>query len=171
MRTVGLVVTWLTAITAANLITANFGPAASVYTSFALVALTLVTRDALHDLWKTGRLWKMGLLIAGGGAVAYIATPAAGQIALASCIAFATSETVDGLVYHGVRHWAWLERSNLSNLFAAAVDSIVFPTIAFGSLLVNITVGQFTAKVAGALLFTLLIQRACRPGRVVEAAS
>jgi hypothetical protein len=38
------------------------------------------------------------------------------------------------------------------------VDSLIFPTIAFGGLLWGITVGQFTAKVAGALLFTLLIQ-------------
>ena len=150
---------WLAAITAANLISAEFGPDASIYNAFALIGLTLVLRDRLHDLWTTGRVWKMGLLILTGSALAYLVTPDAGKIGLASGIAFLCAETVDACVYHAVRFWPWLERSNTSNFFGAAVDSLVFPTIAFGGLLWGVTVGQFTAKVAGALLFTLLIQR------------
>lgn len=156
MTLVGL---WLAAITAANLITAQFGPEASIYTSFFLVGLTLVLRDSLHDHWKEHRVPKMAALIVTGSVLAYLVTPDAGRIGLASGIAFLAAESVDALVYHAVRFWPWLERSNFSNFFGAAVDSLVFPTVAFGSLMWGITMGQFTAKVAGALLFTLAVER------------
>lgn len=160
-----LVAGWLLAITAANLIAAHYGPQATIYTAFALIGLTLVLRDQLHDLWQEHRAVKMGALIVTGSALAYIVSPDAGKIGLASGVAFLASESVDAVVYHAARHWQWLERSNFSNFFGAAVDSVVFPTIAFGGLLWGITVGQFTAKVAGALLFTLLIQRLHQPDR------
>lgn len=154
-----LVVLWLAAITVANLISAHFGPEASIYNAFALIGLTLVIRDRLHDQWQTHRVPKMAALILTGSLLAYLVTPSAGRIGIASAIAFLASESVDGIVYAIVHRWPWLERSNTSNFFGAAVDSLIFPTIAFGGLLWGITVGQFTAKVAGALLFTLLIQR------------
>jgi hypothetical protein len=154
-----LVALWLAAITAANLITAHYGPEASIYCAFALIGLTLVIRDRLHDTWRTHRVPKMAALILTGSLLAYLVTPDAGMIGIASGVAFLAAETVDAIVYHLVRVWPWLERSNFSNFFGAAVDSLVFPTLAFGGLLWGITVGQFTAKVAGALLFTLLIQR------------
>lgn len=157
--TAPLVLLWLAAITAANLISAHFGPQASIYNAFALIGLTLVIRDRLHDQWHRNRVPKMAALILAGSLLAYLVTPDAGRIGIASGIAFLASETVDAIVYALVHRWPWLERSNTSNFFGAAVDSLIFPTIAFGGLLWGITVGQFTAKVAGALLFTLLIQR------------
>lgn len=158
-RTPVLVALFLAAITAANLISAHYGPQASIYNAFALIGLTLVIRDQLHDQWSTRRLSKMLTLIAAGSILAYLVTPTAGRIGAASGIAFLAAESVDALVYHAVRRWEWVERSNLSNLFGAAVDSLVFPTLAFGGLMWGITLGQFTAKVAGGLLFTLLIAR------------
>jgi uncharacterized membrane protein (DUF441 family) len=151
---------WLAAITLANVISARYGPQASIYNAFALIGLTLVLRDRLHDLWREHRAVKMGALIVTGAVLAWLVAPDAGKIGLASGIAFAAAETVDALVYSLVHRWPWLERSNTSNFFGAAVDSLIFPTIAFGGLLWGVTVGQFTAKVAGALLFTLLIERA-----------
>jgi uncharacterized PurR-regulated membrane protein YhhQ (DUF165 family) len=159
LKTAVFVVLYLAAITAANLITAHYGPEASIYNAFALIGLTLVVRDQLHDAWQEHRLVKMLCLITAGSVLAYAVTPAAGLIGLASGVAFLAAETVDAVVYHTVRRWPWLERSNFSNFFGAAVDSIVFPTIAFGGVMWGITVGQFTAKVAGALLFTLLLAR------------
>ncbi len=159
LRTWGLIALFLAAITAANLISAHYGPEASIYNAFALIGLTLVIRDQLHDEWQGHRLPKMLTLIVAGSALAYLVTPDAGKIGMASGVAFLCAESVDALVYHAVRRWEWLERSNFSNLFGAAVDSLVFPTLAFGGLMWGITLGQFTAKVAGALLFTLLISR------------
>lgn len=157
-----LVLAWLAAITSANLVTAHYGPDASVIVAFCLIGLTLVLRDRLHDLWKTGRVPKMAALITAGSALAYFVSPDAGKIGLASGVAFAAAETVDAFVYHMVRRWAWFERSNFSNIFGAAVDSLVFPTIAFGGVMWSITTGQFGAKVAGALVFTFLLSSRMR---------
>ena len=157
--TAALILLWLAAITAANLISAEFGPEASIYNAFFLIGLTLVIRDRLHDVWRENRVAKMAALILTGSLIAYLVTPDAGKIGLASGVAFLAAESVDGIVYHTVRFWPWLERSNFSNFFGAAVDSLVFPTIAFGGVMWGITAGQFTAKVAGALLFTLVIAR------------
>jgi hypothetical protein len=46
-----LVSLYLTAIVAANLLTARFGPTASIYNAFALIGLDLITRDRLADFW------------------------------------------------------------------------------------------------------------------------
>lgn len=159
LKTAVLVGLFLAAITAANLISAHYGPEASIYNAFALIGLTLVIRDQLHDQWREHRLPKMLALIVAGSVLAYLVTPDAGRVGLASGVAFLAAESVDALVYHAVRRWEWLERSNFSNFFGAAVDSLIFPTLAFGGVLWGITLGQFTAKVAGALLFSLLIAR------------
>jgi hypothetical protein len=97
------VVLWLAAITAANVISARYGPEASIYNAVVLIGLTLIVT---------------------GAALAYVVAPDAGKIGVASGVAFGASETVDARLLWGV------------------------------------TVGQFTAKVAGALFFTLLIERA-----------
>jgi uncharacterized PurR-regulated membrane protein YhhQ (DUF165 family) len=160
---------FLAAITAANLVSAHYGPGASIYNAFALIGLTLVIRDQLHDTWQEHRLPKMLALILAGSIIAYMVTPNAGRIGMASGIAFLAAESVDALVYHSVRFWPWLERSNFSNFFGAAVDSLVFPTLAFGGVLWGISLGQFTAKVAGALLFTLLLARTLKRRELVAA--
>lgn len=159
-RQYALVGAWLAAITAANLITAHYGPQASIYNAFWLIGMTLVVRDLLHDAWQDNRVPKMAAMIATGSLLAYLVSPDAGRIGVASGIAFLCAETMDAAIYHAVRRWDWIERSNTSNVAGAAVDSLIFPTIAFGSILWGITVGQFTAKVAGALIFTLAIQKA-----------
>ena len=47
------------------------------------------------------------------------------------------------------RGWTWLQRSNGSNVASAAVDSLVFPWIAFGGFQPVVTGLQFLAKVLG----------------------
>ena len=112
----------------------------------------------------------MGILIAVGSAISYIASilladpmiPAdvVGQVALASCAAFAISEFVDSITYAGLKNlgWKWFERSNGSNFPAAAIDSIVFVVIAFGWDW-QIAFAQCGAKVGGALLWSMIIEK------------
>lgn len=154
-----LIVLYLAAIVAANLITTEFGPEASIYNAFFLIGFDLVTRDALHEFWGERRLPKMMGLIAAGSVLSYWINRDAAQVALASSVAFGAAALVDYGVYTAARRLAWLERSNLSNLFAAAVDSLLFPWIAFNGILWSITFGQFTAKVAGGVLFSILLGR------------
>ncbi len=154
----GYVVLYLAAIVAANLLVAQFGPSATVVNAFLFVGLDLTTRDRLHDAWHgDGLLWKMAALIAAGSALSWLVNRDAGQIALASFVAFAAAATVDALAYHLLRNRAWWQRANGSNILSAAVDSVVFPTLAFGALLPVIVLGQFVAKVAGGALWSVLL--------------
>ena len=54
---------------------------------------------------------------------------------------------------------SWLIRANGSNVAGAAVDSIIFPTIAFGALMPHIVAVQFIAKVAGGAIWAWLLSR------------
>jgi uncharacterized PurR-regulated membrane protein YhhQ (DUF165 family) len=167
-RVVLLVFAYLAAIVAANLITARYGPAASVYNAFALIGLDLITRDRLADFWGTTRWVKMALLITAGSALSYLIAQDARTIAEASAISFACAESGEGLLYHLLRRRQWFERANTAAWLGAGIDSLVFPTLAFGGLLWSTSVGQFTAKTAGALLWSAVIVRV-RPGRRARA--
>lgn len=159
MKAAPYVALFLTAIVAANWSVDHWGPRAAVYNAAVLVAFDLVCRDRIHDLWEGRWLWpRMGLLVATGSLLSYYAFGVGGRIALASCIAFAIAATLDALVYHAARQLPWLERSNLSNVFGAAADSVAFQTIAFGWSF-PLIFAQFTAKVAGGLVWSLLLGR------------
>lgn len=139
----------------ANLSVAAFGPWVSPINAFVLIGLDLALRDWLHVRL---RFWQMGALIASTGALTYLLNPAAGQIALASSVAFTAAALVDWGVFMRVPG-SWLKRSNTSNVAGAAVDSLVFPTLAFGALMPQIVLAQFAAKVAGGAVWALLLRR------------
>lgn len=133
------------AITAANLLIAAFGPWVSPINAFLFIGLDLALRDWLHGRLK---MWQMGALIVGTGFLTYAMNPTAGAIALASAVAFTAAAVVDWGVFARMRG-AWLTRVNGSNAAGALVDSIVFPTLAFGVLMPHIIALQFVAKVFG----------------------
>jgi hypothetical protein len=149
---------YLVAIVAANLSVATFGPSVTIVNAFLLIGLDLTLRDRLHEAWQ-GR-WlvpKMALLIATGGAISYVLNAGAGPIAVASTVAFTVAATLDGLAYALLAPYRRLVRVNGSNVVGAAADSLIFPTLAFGSLMPAIVLGQFAAKVAGGVLWSLIV--------------
>ena len=157
--TIFLVALYLAAIVAANLIVARFGPSATIIVAFLLIGLDITARDRLHEAWRGRNLWiKMATLIAFGSALSWLLNRNAGPIALASLIAFAASGAADALTYHILRHRAWMIKVNGSNLISAAVDSLIFPTLAFGALMPWIVLGQFAAKVAGGGVWALILR-------------
>lgn len=162
----GLVIIYLGAIVTANLLVATFGPSISIANAFLFIGLDLTCRDRLHEAWHgRGLWWKMALLIGAGSLLSWLVDGAAGPIALASCASFAASASVDALCYHLLRDRAYLVKVNGSNVVSAAVDSVVFPALAFGwPLLWLIVIGQFVAKVAGGAIWSLVLR-----GRVPRA--
>jgi uncharacterized PurR-regulated membrane protein YhhQ (DUF165 family) len=159
-RTIGLVALYLAAIVAANLIVARFGPSATVIVAFLLIGLDITARDRLHEAWRGRNLWiKMAALIAGGSVLSWLLNRDAGPIALASFAAFAASGAADALTYHALRERAWMVKVNGSNMVSAALDSLIFPTLAFGTLLPWIVLGQFAAKVAGGAVWALILKK------------
>lgn len=142
------------AMTAANLSVAAFGPAISPLNAFLFIGLDLVLRDWLHVRLK---LWQMGTLIASTGLLTYLLNPASGKIAIASAVAFTTAAIVDWFVFARLKG-SWVKRANGSNVVGAAVDSIIFPTLAFDVLMPHIILFQFAAKVFGGFLWSLILK-------------
>jgi len=163
---VALVAVYLAAIVAANLSIAAFGPVIAPINAFLLIGLDLVLRDELHDRFGREHLFlKMFTLIAAGGVISLLLNPAAYQIAIGSSVAFMLAAAADGVVYHSWRHKAWWARSNASNMAGAAVDSIVFPSIAFGFLDWRIVLGMFIAKTLGGAFWAWVVSVVLRRQR------
>jgi hypothetical protein len=153
------VLLYLLAIVLANLSVAAFGPGSAVINAFLFIGLDLTARDRLHDAWKGNRLLaRMAALIAAGSILSWLLNRDAGQIALASFIAFASAASVDTLVYHLLGHYPRWLRINGSNIPSAAVDSLIFPTLAFGAFLWPIVLGQFAAKTLGGFVWSLVLR-------------
>jgi len=149
-----LVGIYLAAIVAANLLAARYGPWATVIWAFLFIGLDLTTRDRLHQVWRNSHLiLRMGGLIATGSILSWMLNADAGRIGLASFAAFAISQTVDAVVYHRTGS------ITKSNIAGAGLDSLIFPTLAFGSLMPWIVAGQFVAKVLGGELWRVVIRR------------
>ena len=155
------VLIYIAAIVGANLSVATFGPWISPINAFFLIGLDLTLRDRLHDEWRGPMLWpRMLMLIGVSGALSYFLNPAAGIIAIASVVAFCVANLVDAGTYHMLRGRTFLQRSNGSNATGALVDSLIFPTIAFGGFLPEIVMLQFFAKVAGGAIWSWFFNRA-----------
>jgi queuosine precursor transporter len=152
---------YVAAAAAANLAIAHFGPRAVPLVSFLLVGFVMTTRDRLHDAWQGRNLsLRLGLLIAAGSAVSYAVNADAAAIAVASAVAFAASETINGLVYQPLlaRGVPWVRRVNIGNLPNALTDSVLFVSLAFG-FAPSIIALQVLAKTAGGLGWSLILSR------------
>jgi uncharacterized PurR-regulated membrane protein YhhQ (DUF165 family) len=143
------------AMTLANLAVAQWGPGIMPLIAFTLIGLDLALRDWLHVRLKA---WQMGALIAAAGLLTFALNPAAERIAVASSLSFMAAALVDWSVFIRLPG-SWLRRSNGSNVAGAAVDSLLFPTLAFGALMPGVVLAQFAAKVAGGALWAWLLSR------------
>ena len=152
------ILTFLLAIVAANLSVAYFGPASTPFNAFILIGLDLSLRDCIHERWRRHKLGlkMMGLIIA-GGVITWVLNHGTRQICIASVTAFAASLSMDTLIYEKLFHHRPIVKMNASNVIAAAVDSFLFPTIAFGKFMPGIIFLQFIAKSFGGALWTWLL--------------
>src|SRR6516165_388022 len=169
LQIAGLVAVWLGAIVAANLTLTHWGPGWILPNAFFLIGLDFITRDRLADFWGTTRFAKMAVLIAAGGALSYWLNDDAAKIAVASTISFCAAELVEAVSYHVLRHQQWEDRAPKAALTAAIVDSILFPTLAFGTFVFTVSFGQFCAKLAGATFWTWIVARSITPPTVAPA--
>lgn len=141
------------AMTLANMSVATFGPAVTPINAFVFIGLDLAIRDWLHTKLQP---IQMGGLIAATGLLTYVLNPAIGTIALASAASFTVAAAADWFAFARI-NGSWARRSNGSNIVGAAVDSLVFPTLAFGVLMPHIVLAQFAAKVFGGFVWTSAI--------------
>jgi len=64
---------------------------------------------------------------------------------------------VDYGVFSALSKWSWMQRANSSNTAGALVDSVLFPTIAFGVFMPNIMLMQALTKICGGALWAWMI--------------
>lgn len=151
---------FLASIIAANILATIYGAKAAIIVAFTLIGLDLTVRDTLHEMWSGKNLWlKMLGLIFAGSALSFVINRNSGTIAIASFLAFLVASLVDFIIYSVLYKKKWIVKSNCSNIFSSLTDSLVFPTIAFGTFSLFITVGQFLAKFIGGFLWTLVLRR------------
>lgn len=150
-----LALIYIAAITLANLSVAHFGPSVTPINAFIFIGLDLALRNYLAITYPPRKM--LGLIAVAGGA-SYLLNPASGMIAVASMIAFTTAALVDWLTFRTVVG-AWFKRCMAGVSAGALVDSIVFPTLAFGVLMPEIVAMQFTAKVVGGAVWAYVMQR------------
>lgn len=155
-----MIVLYLLAVVLANLTIAYFGPIATPIVGFVCIGLDLTARDTLHERWRGNGLWpKMFALIATGSLLSFLINYDAGRIALASMLSFLFAGLADAIVYHVLGDKSRFLRINGSNVVSATVDSIAFPTIAFGTFIPWVVVGQLVAKTFGGLVWSLILTR------------
>lgn len=148
-------VIYVMAICAANFSVYVFGPSVTPVNAFLFIGLDFVIRDKLHE--RIGIL-RMFCLIAIAGVIGFAVNPATDMIAIASVAAFALAATADATVYQALIKKPWMVKSNGSNIVSSAVDSVVFPLIAFGAFLPWVVAGQFIAKVFGGAIWSWLLR-------------
>lgn len=150
-----LILVYITAMVTANMLVWWFGPWSSPIIAFFLIGLDLTLRDVMHERFN---FWQLGGIILAGGIITWVTNPSAAHIALASATAFILAALADWVTYSWLRDHPWLVRSNGSNVVGAAVDSVTFPTIAFGAFLPMIILLQFVVKVCGGALWSLAMR-------------
>lgn len=157
-----MIALYLAAVVAANLSAAIWGPSVTVLNAFLFIGFDLTARDRLHERWN-GNPYRMGALIVAGSAISWVINQNAGRIGLASAVAFGAAGVVDWAVYQALKQRHRLVRMNGSNVPSALVDSLVFPTLAFGSFLPLVVLGQWAAKVFGGAVWSWIIHRNTLP--------
>ena len=147
--------TYATAMVAANLSIAAFGPVVAPLNAFVLIGLDLTLRDWLHVRLKS---WQMLVLVGATGALTFVLNPAAGQIAIASACAFTAAALIDWSMFTRLRG-SWLRRANWSNVAGAAVDSVLFLLLAPFPFSWAIAAQMLAAKAAGGAIWAWLLNR------------
>lgn len=118
-----------------------------------MVGAALVLRDQVQE--HLGTRWSLGGILVGAILSYLLADP---FIALASILAFGASELVDFGAYTYVRKYGRAIAVAASGLVGAAMDSIVFLYVAFGSL--AYVEGQIFGKLVISLLAAAAIEAA-----------
>lgn len=121
------------------------GPGLTAPSGVLLVGLGLVLRDLVQR--RLGLRWAVAAIIAGCLLSAAFAPP---SLVLASAAAFLLSETADLLVFTPLQRRGLVMAAVVSSVVGLVVDSVVFLSLAFGSL-------QFlTGQVVGKALMVLI---------------
>lgn len=155
-----LIIAYLLAAVASNLLIYWFGIQWAPAVAFIMVGFDLVSRDLLHDRWHGRRLaLKMTCLIGMGSLLTIAVNSDATGVAIASVLSYILMGTSDAYVYGLLRHRSRGVRINGSNMISALIDSVSFIWIVTGSPLMPPILIQYAAKLSGGLLWSILLRK------------
>lgn len=144
---IGVIVAANWAVQRFGIVNVGFGLRAPAAVYFVGVAFTL--RDLVQNI--LGRWVSVGAIVVGAGVSAAVSP----SLALASGLAFFCSELADFVVYTPLLRRGWLLALVPANLVGCVVDSLVFLSIAFGSL--SLLWGQVLGKAWMTLLAVIVL--------------
>jgi hypothetical protein len=151
MSTPLLVVSYLVVLVIANLLVTQGGQAVLLVTAVLLIPFDFAVRIRLQERWTGLHLWsRMAALIVVGGILTILTVPGSRTIASASVAAFVASSVVGAVVYAYTRARMWSVGA------MAAIDSILFPLLAFTSVSVTLMVVQCALKWSASLVMLTL---------------
>ena len=154
---------FILAVVVANLLVNRFGHIALPFTAFVLIPFDLVTRDVLHEQWagkSRGAVYLYFLALIGAAGLATLLVHSGAAWVVAGSIAGFSGATAANTVCYDLiltyrpdvsRFW----RMTVSNVVAAAADSVLFPLVAFGWVNTAIAVSQAGAKSFGGVLWAI----------------
>lgn len=150
-----IICVYIMSVVLANLSASYFGIWVTPLNAFLLIGLEITVRDLLHEKVSHSQLIFIVLV---AGVFSYLINMGSQNIAIASFIAVTVSCLVDYFVFSKVKG-SWLKKSNYSNVVSSATDSMIFPTVAFGSFNIAVVSAQFVLKLFGGFLWSLLINK------------
>jgi hypothetical protein len=163
MTTPVLIAIYLAVLVAANLVVYTTGQVALLLTGLVLVPLDFSIRVRLQEAWSGPGLWlRLAVLMVAGGGLTILVLPDASQVALASVSAFAAGSLLGAVVYAAALRWRTTVARGCSLGAMAAIDSVVFPMLAFEQVSGWLMVGQFLMKWLASGVFLVILNRVNR---------
>lgn len=155
MRKVLMISSYVLMFLIANVLVSVFGPAITPINALFLIAGDMVLRDMIQ--YESGVAWSVSACVIAGLATIAIA-PGSEMIAAASALSVTLAGSASAMAFK-LKSGGFFSKAMPANIAAAAVDSLSFPLIAFGSLMPGVTLAQFAAKTIGATVILMIIKR------------
>ena len=155
MRKVLMISSYVLMFLVANVLVSALGAAITPINALFLIAGDMVLRDRIQ--YESGVSWSVGACVIAGLATIAIA-PGSEMIAAASALSVTLAGAASAIAFK-IKSGGFFSKAMPANIAAAAVDSVAFPLIAFGSLMPGVTLAQFAAKTIGATVILMIIKR------------
>lgn len=158
MRKILMVIAYVGLFTLANVLVSMFGVWVTPLNSLFIIAADMVMRDRIQ--YDSGFMVAMFACLMAGTATVLI-SPGSEMIAIASFSSVVLAGSGSAIVFH-FKSGGFYSKALPANICAAAIDSVAFPVIAFGSVMYDVSIAQFAAKTAGATAIIWIMKRVSR---------
>lgn len=158
MRKILMLSLYVSLFILANLLVGIFGPWITPINALVIIGADMVIRDRIQ--YENGFSWAIFCCLL-AGIITFLINPETQMIAVASFVSILLAGISSALVFK-LKNGNFYSKSYPANVICAAIDSLVFPYVAFGSIMFDISLMQFIAKVVGATLVLYIMRKFCK---------